>query len=97
MKMTPHGYTFVIGVDISKAKLDITWGSNGPLESIDNTEPAIAQQIVSKIKEPANTVIVMEATGGWLRKPVGQLLDLITQENNTLIKNDELWAEPKTM
>jgi transposase len=55
----------VIGVDVSKAKLDLAWGSCGTSETIENTDQAIARNLIAKIKDPANTLIVMEATGGY--------------------------------
>jgi len=65
MEMTRKGYSLVIGIDVSKAKLDIAWGSNGPLETIDNTDKEIAGLLIKKIEDRANTLIVMEATGGY--------------------------------
>ncbi len=77
MEMTQNGYSLVVGVDISKAKLDIAWGSNGPLETIDNTDKQITQLLISKIEDPANTLVVMEATGGY----EGLLVDLLHESN----------------
>ena len=65
MEMTQNGYSLVIGIDVSKAKLDIAWGPNGPLETIENTNAEIARLLIKKIEDPANTLIVMEATGGY--------------------------------
>jgi len=65
MKMTQKDYSLVIGIDVSKAKLDIAWGPNGPLETIENTDQDIARLLIKKIEDPVNTLIVMEATGGY--------------------------------
>ena len=65
MEMTQNGYSVVVGIDVSKAKLDIAWGSNGPLETIENSDKQIAQRFVNKIEDPANTLIVMEFTKPW--------------------------------
>lgn len=80
MEMTQDGYSLVVGVDVSKAKLDIAWGSNGPLETIANTDKQIAQLLINKIEDPANTLIVMEATGGY----ESGLVDLLHKSNLAL-------------
>lgn len=76
MEMTQNGYTLVIGVDVSKAKLDVAWGASGTVETIENSEQQIAQWI-KKIEDPANTLVVMEATGGY----EGLLVDLLHESN----------------
>jgi transposase len=65
MGMTQSSYALVVGVDVSKAKLDIAWGSNGPLETIGNTAKQITQALIAKIEDPASALIVMEGTGGY--------------------------------
>lgn len=65
MGMTQNSYFHVIGIDVSKAKLDVAWTSNGAPETIENRAAIITKRLVRKIKEPANTVVVMEATGGY--------------------------------
>jgi len=67
----------VLGVDVSKAKLDIAWGSDGSLDTIENSDRQIAQYLIRKIKNPANTLIVMEATGGY----ESSLIDLRSRAN----------------
>jgi transposase len=62
----------VIGIDVSKAKLDIAWGPDGPLETISNTDANIAQ-LIDRIEDPAKTIVVMEATGGY----ESRLVDLL--------------------
>ncbi len=73
VKMTQHGYTRVVGIDVSKAKLDIAWGARGPLETIEYTELQMTQLLISKIDNPAETLIVLEATGGY-KSPLVDLL-----------------------
>ena len=80
MEMTRRGYSLVVGVDVSKAKLDIAWGSNGPLETIENTDKQIAQLLIGKIEDSANTLVVMEATGGY----ESRLVDLLHKSNLAL-------------
>jgi len=70
----------VLGVDVSKAKLDLAWRSDGSTETIENTDKEITRNLISKIKDPANTLIVMEATGGY----ESGLVDLLHQANLTL-------------
>lgn len=79
MKMAQKDW-FVLGVDVSQVKLDIAWGSNGPLETIENTAKAITRDLIAKIKNPAKTLIVMEGTGGY----ESCLLDLLHQSNLAL-------------
>ena len=38
MEMTQTGYDLVVGIDVSKAKLDIVLGSQGSVETIDSCE-----------------------------------------------------------
>ena len=80
MEMTQDGYLLVVGVDVSKAKLDIAWGRNGPVETIANSGEQIVQLLISKIEDPANTLVVMEATGGY----ESRLVDLLHKANLAL-------------
>ena len=80
MKVAHKDDLLVIGVDVSKAKLDLAWGSNGPTETIANTDQAITRDLIAKIKAPVNTLIVMEGTGGY----ESSLVDLLHQSNLTL-------------
>jgi transposase len=65
MEMTQTCYLNVIGIDVSKAKLDVAWTSSGALETIKNQAGMIREKLISKIEDPSNTVVVMEATGGY--------------------------------
>lgn len=65
MEMTQTGYDLVVGIDVSKAKLDIVLGSQGSVETIDNTVPAVKKLIQEHITAPLKTLVVVEATGGY--------------------------------
>lgn len=80
MKMAPKDDLLVIGVDVSKAKLDIAWGSHGIPQTIENSSKEITRNLIAKIKDHAKTLIVMEGTGGY----ESLLVDLLHQENLAL-------------
>ena len=73
MEMTQNGYKFVIGVDVSKAKLDIANGSQANPETIANDRAAIKTMIAVQVTERAQTLVVVEATGGYERLLVESL------------------------
>jgi len=78
--MTQEGDLLVLGVDVSKAKLDLSWGSEGPLETIENTAQAITGHLIAKIEDPEKTLVVMEGTGGY----ESLLVDLLHQAKLSL-------------
>ncbi|MEM6364233.1 MAG: IS110 family transposase, partial [Planctomycetota bacterium] len=63
-----------IGVDVAKAKLDIASGPNGPVETIANDSVAISEWI-KKLPEPKSALIVVEATGGYEKQLVLELVE----------------------
>lgn len=65
MKMTQDDYWQFIGVDVAKAKLDVAWGTNGTVATINNSGSQIKEQLIQKIDRPINTLVVVEATGGY--------------------------------
>lgn len=65
-------YSFTLGMDVSKSKLDAASGSNGPLQKFDNDRENILRWI-SDIPVPSGTLVVVEATGGY----EGLLVDLL--------------------
>lgn len=84
-------YLRVIGVDVASEKLDVN-DSDGKIASqLPNTAAGIAKQIVGRISDTKNTLVVCEATDGYehllvdavVRRRV-QVLELITQEQNRL-------------
>lgn len=72
MKSTGPSFDYVVGVDVSKAKLDIAL----PNESftIENTTKAIQQQLVDRLQDKS-AIVVMEATGGYESQLVQLLHD----------------------
>ena len=71
MKFHEESFTYVVGVDVSKAKLDVAL----PTESstIGNDTKSI-HQLVSRIKEDS-VIVVMEASGGYENLLVKMLHD----------------------
>ena len=57
----------VIGVDVSKDKLDISDSAGVICKSISNTAAAVTKSIVKKIKTGESVIVVCEATGGYER------------------------------
>lgn len=64
MEIVQNGYQAVVGIDVSKAKLDIATGSQGPVDSINNDLASVKQFIVTQRDQ---TLVVVEATGGYER------------------------------
>ncbi len=65
--MTNRDYPFTqfVGVDVSKAKLDFAFDDGKASQEIKNTEKQIVDQLIGKIADPQQTIVVMEATGGY--------------------------------
>lgn len=63
----------VVGIDVSKAWLDVYWGSDESLTRVANEEKAI-DALVKALKERAPASIVLEATGGLQRLLVAGLV-----------------------
>ena len=57
-------YKRVIGIDICTERLDIADSYSKIEKAIDNTVDAIKAKIIKLIKEPSDTLVVCEATGG---------------------------------
>lgn len=57
-------YKRVVGVDVCKERLDIADSTNAIPMAVDYSIDEIKSKIVSKIKDPKNTLVVCEATGG---------------------------------
>ena len=60
-----RNYLRVIGVDVSSDRLDINDSKGEIPRSLPNTVSSIAKQLVSKVKDTKNTLVVCEATGGY--------------------------------
>lgn len=63
----------VLGVDVSKDKLDFVFSDGGPPQSIANTEEQIVRQLIQPIDHPDTTLVVLEATGGYEERVVSLL------------------------
>lgn len=61
-----------VGIDVSKAVLDIAVAPTGELWSVANSTEGM-QELVSKLGQIAPTLIVLEATGGLERRAVAAL------------------------
>lgn len=65
MMKNQYPFDCVIGVDVSKAKLDFAFGDDKHTQQIDYTEEQIVKELIERIKNPESTIVVMEATGGY--------------------------------
>jgi transposase len=70
MKLQKSNYQRYIGVDVSKATLDICDSQQSIPNSIENDAAAIVRTIVRSISSPDSTLVVCEGTGGYERKLV---------------------------
>jgi len=61
-----------VGIDVSKARLDVAFSDERPGLGVDN-DPAGQTQIVEAMKELRPSRIVLEATGGYERAIVAEL------------------------
>lgn len=68
--MTPS--TLYIGIDVSKDRLDLAWRPTGERWTAPNTERGI-RAICRRLRTPAPTLIVLEATGGLELPLIGAL------------------------
>ncbi|MEJ7595227.1 MAG: transposase [Planctomycetaceae bacterium] len=59
--------TRVIGIDVSKDKLDISDSEGKIKKEVKNSTASIVKYIVKKFAEPGETFVVCEATGGYER------------------------------
>jgi transposase len=73
MRNDPSPFSVIVGVDVSKFKLDFAFADGKETWSIDNTSPKIVAEIIGRIKNPQTTLVVMEATGGYEELLVGLL------------------------
>ena len=73
MKLKKSDYRRYIGVDVSKATLDIDDSCGAIAKRVDNDEKAIAKHLVSQINGPEKTLVVCEGTGGYERKLVAAM------------------------
>ena len=65
MAKTQNGYELIIGIDVSKAKLDVATGSQGTTEVIDNDAKANEKLFHLRTIISRKTLVATEATGGY--------------------------------
>ena len=65
MKNRDYPFTQFVGVDVSKAKLDFAFDDGKASRQIKNTEKQIVDKLIGNITNPQQTIVVMEATGGY--------------------------------
>ena len=75
MEMIQCDFNLIIGVDVSKDKLDFSKGSQGNPKTLANSSVAIKKLIVEISRQRAETLVVVEATGGYERLLVESLQD----------------------
>lgn len=68
MKLQKSDYQRYIGVDVSKATLEIDDSRRLIPKSIDNDADTIVEVIIQSIDSPESTLVVCEGTGGYERK-----------------------------
>jgi transposase len=73
-------FTQVVGVDVSKAKLDFVLAEGQQPMVVNNTRKEIVSKLIGRITSPENAIVVMEATGGYEE----QLVTLLHQHNIAL-------------
>jgi transposase len=73
-------FTQVVGVDVSKAKLDFVLADGQQPMVVNNTRKEIVSKLIGRITIPENAIVVMEATGGYEE----QLVTLLHQHNIAL-------------
>jgi transposase len=61
-----------VGIDVSKARLDVAMGSGGELFGVDNDARGVAD-LVDRLREQEPELIVLEASGGLETLLVGEL------------------------
>lgn len=58
-------FSQVVGVDVSKDKLDFAFDDGTQTWTVKNTPEQIVNELIGRIKSPNSTIVVMEATGGY--------------------------------
>ena len=68
------GSSSVVGIDVSKASLDVAFGLDTPVEQFANT-PVGHRKLIRSLAKRAPTRIVMEATGGYEHAVLRSMVD----------------------
>lgn len=70
MKNEPESFALFVGVDVSKAELEVYFADSKARLTIGNSEDAIVRELVKVLKRRKRVLVVMEATGGYESKLV---------------------------
>ena len=73
MKSNNNPYCQFVGVDVSKEKLDIATSPNSSVSTIANTQDDVVSKLIGQLKCTSQTLVVVEATGGYEQKLVDAL------------------------
>jgi transposase len=65
MKNESESFALFVGVDVSKAQLDVFLPDSRTRLSVENSEEKIVSKLVEALKGKAGVLVVMEATGGY--------------------------------
>jgi transposase len=68
------GHTMFVGIDVSKDQYDVAWSATRPAQSFA-ADASGRRQLVELLGRQRPTLIVLEATGGYERALVGELLE----------------------
>lgn len=73
MMKEQYPFSKFVGVDVSKAKLDFAFADDSQSFSIENSEEQIVSELIRRIENLQDTIVVMEATGGYEERLVSLL------------------------
>jgi|SRR6185436_15303294 len=65
MKNESESFALFVGVDVSKANLDIHFSDSRMSLKIDNSEAAIVKSLIKVLRKRKRVLVVAEATGGY--------------------------------
>lgn len=68
-----HGYGTFIGIDVCKDGFDVCCATSGPLGRFDNTADGVGR-LLPLLPSAGTCLVVIEATGGYERQLVGDLM-----------------------
>ena len=63
--MTTYPFVNVVGVDVSKATLDVAEGASGSVVTLSNSREDISARVIKRLESLDNPIVVMEASGGY--------------------------------
>jgi len=65
MKNGSESFTLSVGIDVSKSQLEVYLPDSAMRLEIENSEDAIVTNLVKELRKRKNSLVVMEATGGY--------------------------------